>query len=806
MVVLLALAALLLGGGTITAQDGGGQSGAEFLLSPSAPRSDAMGGVADAQGDPLEGMFFNPSMLMLDDSIQLNVGITPLPNGITDAAVTFGAPIGPGMLGVAAQLVSLGEFTYVNASGQPQGTLTLFDAAGSAGYAAYVWDHLSVGGNAKFIYRTLGDSTAVGGGVDLGATWWFETPHIGQRPKPPTIEELEARRDRELGRIESEKENRTEEAAGEVAELRKEVTGLEEDLVKVETDIAEAEEGEDTTELEAELAETEAALADARSRLEDAEEAASGDLAEIEAWYEEQVAEAQAAHAARVAELRFIESERARLFEVVNDPDAMLTSDAINGNIEDAIQRTREFQSDRTASLREANAEFRRTRSNRISEIAEKISSYEESITEIVGPDANRLRREIDDLEESIAELEAAEVESEEVDNSDQIDAAEDQLNEARDQLDELQSDPWVRRLQRRIEDKEEEVAEIQAAIEEFDADTTAAIEALDAQTERRIAEFEALREELNTDLRRAQLRFELDGIDARNERAAERAALRYENSEQEIYQTLLAAMYDNEENIFDAQIDLAYQDSENRTFDTEAELANALEAEEDDFAFQERLLTRQIADINSAEPVDEAALEAARQELEQLRADHDAALDEIAERQASFDDEESARLKRELNAIRAERQKVRLIYLQTDDPYRNTTITLAVRNLGTNLKFEAEGYPMPRTAALGLSYAVVNTDMHTVRLSTEAELPLYGFDEATPFYEDIQVGVGLEYGFANFLDIRAGYSFGTPERSFSVGFGVDFTLGFSSYAVDYVFRPIPDYGFVNSFGVAISL
>ncbi|MCK4514761.1 MAG: hypothetical protein KAU31_05845, partial [Spirochaetaceae bacterium] len=142
-VTLLPLVVLLMIGAVATAQeDGGGQSGADFLLSPSTPRADAMGGVVDGQGDPLEGMFFNPSILMLDPNLQINIGITPLPNGVTDAALSFGMPIGPGMLGVAAQLMSVGEFTYVSDIGQPSASVTLFDAVGSAGYAMYVWDHL----------------------------------------------------------------------------------------------------------------------------------------------------------------------------------------------------------------------------------------------------------------------------------------------------------------------------------------------------------------------------------------------------------------------------------------------------------------------------------------------------------------------------------------------------------------------------------------------------------------------------------------------------------------------------------------
>ena len=46
---------------------------------------------------------------------------------------------------------------------------------------------------------------------------------------------------------------------------------------------------------------------------------------------------------------------------------------------------------------------------------------------------------------------------------------------------------------------------------------------------------------------------------------------------------------------------------------------------------------------------------------------------------------------------------------------------------------------------------------------------------------------------------------FAIEDRNFAAGFGMKLGLGFTEYAVDYTFRPLPDYGFVHSFGVAIS-
>ena len=72
------------------------------------------------------------------------------------------------------------------------------------------------------------------------------------------------------------------------------------------------------------------------------------------------------------------------------------------------------------------------------------------------------------------------------------------------------------------------------------------------------------------------------------------------------------------------------------------------------------------------------------------------------------------------------------------------------------------------------------------------------------PFHDSISVGIGLEYVFAGLAYVRAGYTFGALDRSFSTGFGVRLALGFTEYAVDYTFRPLPDYGYLHNFGVSI--
>ena len=71
-----------------------------------------------------------------------------------------------------------------------------------AGYSRNLWRSLSAGLTVKGIFRSLGDYNAFAVGADGGVAFRFETPHIGQAPKPPTHGQLEKEYLREKAREE----------------------------------------------------------------------------------------------------------------------------------------------------------------------------------------------------------------------------------------------------------------------------------------------------------------------------------------------------------------------------------------------------------------------------------------------------------------------------------------------------------------------------------------------------------------------------------------------------------------------------
>ena len=806
--------------------DGGGTSGAEFLLDPPAPRTDAMGGALDAFGFNLESIVLNPAVLASLSNFKIQFNMNPLPNDVSHTQITVGIPLLGGMAGVTAQLFNVGDFTYVDSSGQQLDTVSIFDTAFGLSYARNIWKTLSGGVTLKGIYRVLGEDTAFAFGGDLGIAGRFETPHIGQRPKAPTYEQLERVYLRKMAVVDKEKEKRTVVAIKATSDLKIEIAGQEtvaenlagkisesEAAIAAQEDPdkkAKAEERKDQLQLQKD--ETEAAVFELKSALAEAESIEAAALVEIDVWYTDAAAAEKALFDAELAELDAIQVERRKLFEIVTNPESELEDTVIDSNIDTSITKTSTFLQDRLTALQKTESEYRDKRSQRAQEIQTEMDTYKNQIDEELGPEYLRLTGEIEATSSQIAELENSKTEENKDQNNTRIKELKQQLSVKEKELKNLQSDPWIRRLNGRVESKSEELTAIELEIESFAAATAETVEQAKNDAARDLQLFESLRVSLKRELKRAKLKRELDLVDARTERAAETAQLRYKRKETRLYQQLLAAMYGNEEKIFQERISTARLDSEARKFDYETEHGKSMERLDDEYAFQERFSLRKIADAKRKQrdsdeeggDAENSELIALEDDLTAKKATYTAAVGELEAAQKAFLEKEKASLKDGLEIIRKQRQKVRLIFLQTDEPFLNTSVTAAGRNLGTPVQFAEEAFPLPMMVSTGLAYTLLNIDNHRLIISVQGDLPL-AFESEVPFYEDIEVNLGLEYGFFDIAFIRGGYTFNSVDKSFSAGFGVRLSLGFTEYSVDYAFRPATDYGLVHSFGVSIT-
>ncbi|MCD4813728.1 PorV/PorQ family protein [bacterium] len=102
-------------------------------------------------------------------------------------------------------------------------------------------------------------------------------------------------------------------------------------------------------------------------------------------------------------------------------------------------------------------------------------------------------------------------------------------------------------------------------------------------------------------------------------------------------------------------------------------------------------------------------------------------------------------------------------------------TLGAALQHLGTEIKYEDEGDPMPTTLRIGAAYAWLLGKPHTVTISTDALLP----NDSEPLQN-----IGLEYNWQNTLFIRGGYKLGYDIDAFSIGAGIVF----SGLKLDYAF------------------
>ena len=789
-VLCLVLAFLVPTGVALAQTSEGGTTAADFLIFPPATRIDAMGGSVDGLGLDLEGIHFNPALLVTVPDFRMQLNVNPLPNDITNSQLAAGLPLFGGTFAAAAQMLNTGGFTYINELAIAEASVSVYDAAVTVGYSRYIWKTISLGVSAKGIYSTLGDYNAFGFAADVGASAWFETPHIGQAPKPPTMKQLEAQYEKERKEIDSEKEKKLKPVTEESAPIRKDIEDLKKQSADLEGKITEAE-GEKRTELEAKKADVEAQLADLKNQLAAAEIKEKDGVAEIEAWYRGEISAANERHAERLTDLDWIETERRRLFAVIADPNQELTPETVDSNINESVSKTWDFLADRrktNLSIKETYTERLQTR---ITDIRQEIADYQEKLEAETGPKAAQLNQEIDSLKNQKASLEG----SEDPETKNQIKEINSQISAKQKELQGLLSDPWLKRLQRRIDEKNEEIEQLQSDIESLASDTDTAIEDASAEAEKEIKKFEALREELQKELKKAKLKRELDLVDARNEKAIEKARRTYKAKEKKIYERLLAAMYRNEERIFQARLQSAKEDADSHQYDFKTAHNKTLESLEDEFAFQERFLSAKISQLKKESP-DSTELASTEEELKAKREEYQQAVAELDEKAKNFRDAEQSKLDKEVAAITEERRKIRLVFLQTDTPYMNTNVNMVLRNGGTQMTFVSEGYPLPTTFSVAVGYAFVNTVLHNAKLTAQLNVP---------FYDSISVGIGAEYVFGNLVYVRGGYTFGAVDRSFSTGAGVRLALGFTEVSVDYAFRPLPDYGLLHSIGVALS-
>ena len=151
------------------------------------------------------------------------------------------------------------------------------------------------------------------------------------------------------------------------------------------------------------------------------------------------------------------------------------------------------------------------------------------------------------------------------------------------------------------------------------------------------------------------------------------------------------------------------------------------------------------------------------------------------------------------------------------DTPFEGITIGMSITNLGTKLQldgtsnvllydpdpetsgnndripgeFSTGEWSLPLTYVLGLSYDVINTDMHKLIVDVDAKHPNDNYES---------LNVGGEYIFNDLIALRAGYKnmfLDESEESFAVGAGFrQRILGNVAFQINYAYQ---DFGILAS-------
>ncbi len=773
---------------------GGGVTGAEFLTGPMTPRYNAMGGVIDGLGNDLEAIHYNAALLATLQSLSLSLSVNPYPNDVSHYQISTGLPMFGGVAAASAQLLNTGGFTYINENLQPGDTVSVYDAAATVGYSRFVWKELSAGMCVKTIYRKLGEYNALAFGTDIGAGYRFETPHFASRPKPPKVDTLKKKLHKKKKSLQKEREKCIQRASKTVEELQKDIQGLSSRKADTEAKLLSAEEEKKPPLLE-KIKQIDDQLASLRNTIVVEEDKRTEEIVGIERWYTENLEKSEEEYNKSLLDLKYVISERERLFAPVNETENELSDEHIDSSIDETIEKSRSFLKKRVEELSSAKVKYTNQRQGRIEEIDIEIASYGKTIEEVFGTRVKKLQEELDALKEQRDALSVTEDEQSKV----QLDTLQKLINEKEKELQIAQGDPWMKKLLARIKQKKQEQEELGEDIKQKGEDIHEAVEEITKDNEKDIKGFIQLRVWLKRELKKAKLKRELELLEARKGGQRQKALDEYEEKEKALYLQLMSLKYDHEEKILGSRKAALREDYENGRYETETEHRKALERLEDEFSFQERYLLNLISELeNSLAGGDESAkarIEESKKELDEKKRALQKSIESIESDEKKLLAEKKSVFETEIEKLEWQIRLTRLIYLQTDSPYLNTSVNLAVRNFGSKVKFVEEGYPLPASVHLGVGYAVLNKEKHTIKLGVQANFPIY---------DEITVGAGAEYGFLHRAFFRAGYTFGAIDRTFSAGIGVKAALGFTEYAVDYTFQPIPDYGIVHNFGFSV--
>lgn len=154
-----------------------GTTAAQFLSIPVGTRATAMGTAITAISDGPSSMYWNPAGIASIQNKELMVEYTDWFLDLDHTYLGAVLPLEKGVLGVNIVALNMGEFdeTIYGRNFVPTGrTFRAYSLAIGTSYAAYLFDKLQIGVNAKYIIEKIDFSSASTLGFDVGTI--YQTP------------------------------------------------------------------------------------------------------------------------------------------------------------------------------------------------------------------------------------------------------------------------------------------------------------------------------------------------------------------------------------------------------------------------------------------------------------------------------------------------------------------------------------------------------------------------------------------------------------------------------------------------------
>jgi len=343
-------------------------------------------------------------------------------------------------------------------------------------------------------------------------------------------------------------------------------------------------------------------------------------------------------------------------------------------------------------------------------------------------------------------------------------------------------------------------------------------VENLQKEIESEINYFQNLESFLKKELKKVKLKRELDLLKASNERGKKKALKEYEEKERNLYLKLLSVKFAHEKKIINSKIDSLRSSYNNRIFDIETQIEREMSMLEDEYEFQVKYETGKLKELErkkkelssnagttkDAEIIEinkdkinkiEDEIQSIKKKLEKMEKMYEAKIEELESTRKSLLKQERINFENKLSELKWEMYLTKLLYLQTDTPYKNTAVNVALQNFGTRVKFVSEGYPLPAIFHASVGYGFLHTDDHLGILSFQLDIP---------FHDETSFGIGIEYAFLYTFFIRAGYRIRSDGNRLSFGTGIDTNVGFTHYSIEYTFQPVANYGTIHNFAISM--